>query len=216
MNTMMRLQTFLSIISLFFVTEVVAQENSLQSYKWEIAYDALPLINKETSAQNLTIRRFYHSDKRSTALRLQLRAGGKSSEFAVTSDYIYGQVNLGYEWYKPIDKFLLYYGPEIGYFYQYSDTGPYKVNQMYQQYSWSRVLEINGILGCKYILAKHLTIGVESKLSYLFNRTKSERTDYLYNPVTMQTQPSSYFSADNSWQTGDITGLSSISIGFIF
>ncbi|NEU70231.1 hypothetical protein GK091_25360 [Spirosoma agri] len=205
--------TFLAIIG---ITTSQAQSSILQSYKWEISYDALPLINKETTAQNLTLRRFITNSKGTTALRLQLRGGSKSSEFTVASDYVYGQINLGYEWYKPVDKFLFYYGPEVSYFYQYTDTGSYKVNQMFQQYSHDRVLGFSGLFGCKYLVGKHLTIGAESKLSYSFFRSRSERTDYTFFPSTSQTVATGGFSADNSWQVGDIVGLASVNIGFIF
>lgn len=198
------------------ITTSQAQSSILQSYKWEISYDALPLIDKETTAQNLTLRRFITNSKRTTALRLQLSGGSKSSEFTVSPDYIYGQINIGYEWYKPVDRFLFYYGPEVSYFHRYTDTGPYKVNQMYQQYSHDRILAFSGLFGCKYLVGKHLTIGAESKLNYSFFRSRSERIDYTFFPSTSQTVATGGFSADNSWQVGNIVGLASVNIGFIF
>lgn len=156
-----------------------AQLNSnVKNFKWEISTAITPILIKNSDYE-LVLRKYKTKNDRLSALRLRstIHFVAKNTNLS-TSDYINladGPLNakitlgIGKEFYKKIDKLLIYTGSEIigGYYsVKLYKLDPLNIPTHYFEEGF--LMGANAVLGAKYIMLPNVTIGVESMLHYHF------------------------------------------------
>jgi len=163
----------------FMATTARAQQNAEQPpFKWEVATAITPIISKNFE-HSLIFRHFKTKSDKLSAIRLRtgIHFVAKNTNLS-QSDYINltdGPLNakitlgVGKEFYKRINKLLIYAGPEIIGGYYSVKIFKLDLNNIPTHYFEEGILAgVNGVIGAKYIILPNVTLGVESMLHYHF------------------------------------------------
>lgn len=149
-----------------------------QNFKWEISTSITPILIKDSDFA-LVFRKYKTKNDRLSAIRLRtgIHFVAKNTNLS-TSDYINladGPLNakitlgIGKEFYKRLNKLLIYTGPEIigGYY----SVKLYKVDPLNvptHYFEEGILVGANAVLGAKYMVLPNVSLGVESMLHYHF------------------------------------------------
>ncbi len=158
------------------------------AYKTNLNYNILPFLSDPGSANFGLLLRLQKPDNRALRLGASLGLGTSTSDpstgaKAKNSSYS-SNISVGYEWQKPKNKLVFYYGPEVGLGYgasqwvnAYTPVEPdYRVKTESKNRSFSA--SAGGFVGVRWNILSQLSISVETALTYSFYHSKWNSKDY--------------------------------------
>lgn len=170
---------FYIVISLFMVSSAHSQSNNnQQNLKWEISTAITPILIRN-SDYALVFRKYKTKNENLSAIRLRtgIHFVAKNTNLS-TSDYINladGPLNakitlgIGKEFYKRINKLLIYSGPEIiGGYYSVKLYKLDPLNVPTHYFEEGILFGANAVLGAKYMVLPNVALGIEAMLHYHF------------------------------------------------
>lgn len=193
----------------FIISGVVSSfgqtQDSLTS-KSDLNYNILPFLRDPSSANFGFLWRLQQKSNQAIRLGLDLRFNNSTSEHNVSTISKnlnqYTGVTLGYEWQAPKNKFVLYYGPEIGASF---GTNRFETNtdvpgsDIAKQISNSSQYTVAaaGFFGARWHIIPQLSLSVESAFQYGYTYSKIKLKSYSYNSSSSETHNRSHSHAVN-------------------